>query len=62
MKHQRPVVKDDDVGKWERMARLVASKPVNLTGVITDRLSLDDAEEGFQRVIKGESGKILFTP
>jgi threonine dehydrogenase-like Zn-dependent dehydrogenase len=44
------------------MARLVASKRVNLTGVITDRLPLDEAEEGFQRVIKGQSGKVLFTP
>jgi threonine 3-dehydrogenase len=49
-------------GTWERMARLVASKRVNLTGVITDRLPLDKAEEGFQRVMKGESGKVLFMP
>jgi threonine 3-dehydrogenase len=49
-------------GTWERMARLVASKRVNLTGVITDRLPLDNAEEGFQRVMKGQSGKVLFTP
>lgn len=49
-------------GTWERMARLVASKRVNLTGVITDRLPLDKAEEGFQRVLKGESGKVLFIP
>jgi threonine 3-dehydrogenase len=49
-------------GTWERMARLVASKRVNLTGVITDRLPLDKAEEGFQRVMKGESGKVLFIP
>jgi threonine 3-dehydrogenase len=47
---------------WERMARLVAGKRVNLIGVITDRLRLDDAEEGFQRIIKGLSGKVLFTP
>jgi len=40
----------------------VASKRVNLTGVITDRLPLDKAEEGFQRVMKGESGKVLFIP
>jgi len=49
-------------GTWERMVSLVANKRVNLTGVITDRLSLDEAEEGFQRVMKGESGKVLFTP
>ncbi|MGD0550750.1 MAG: alcohol dehydrogenase catalytic domain-containing protein [Candidatus Bathyarchaeia archaeon] len=49
-------------GTWERMARLVSSKRVNLTGVITDRLPLDNAEKGFQRVLKGQSGKVLFTP
>jgi threonine 3-dehydrogenase len=49
-------------GTWERMVRLVASKRVNLTGVITDRLPLDKADEGFQRVMKGQSGKVLFTP
>jgi threonine 3-dehydrogenase len=49
-------------GTWERMARLVTSKRVNLTGVITDRLPLDKADEGFQRVMKGQSGKVLFTP
>ena len=49
-------------GTWERMARLVASKRVNLTGVITDRLPLDKAEDGFQRIMKGQSGKVLFTP
>lgn len=49
-------------GTWERMTSLVANRRVNLTGVITDRLPLEKAEDGFQRVIKGESGKVLFTP
>ena len=49
-------------GTWERMASLVANKRVNLRGVITDRLPLEKAEDGFQRVMKGESGKVLFTP
>jgi len=49
-------------GTWERMMSLVGSKRVNLTAVITDRLPLERAEEGFQRVMKGESGKVLFTP
>jgi threonine 3-dehydrogenase len=49
-------------GTWERMVSLVASKRVNLTAVITDRLPLEKAEEGFQRVFRGESGKVLFTP
>ena len=49
-------------GTWERMASLLANKRVNLTKVITDRLSIEKAEEGFQRVFKGESGKVLFIP
>jgi threonine 3-dehydrogenase len=49
-------------GTWARMTRLVASKRVNLTGVITDRLPLDKSEERFQRVMRGESGKVLFIP
>jgi threonine 3-dehydrogenase len=49
-------------GTWERMVSLVGSKRINPSCVITDRLSLERAEEGFQRVIRGESGKVLFTP
>jgi len=49
-------------GTWERMVNLVGSKLVKPSGVITDRLQLDSAETGFQRVIKGESGKVIFTP
>ena len=49
-------------GTWERMANLVGSKRVSPSGVITDRLPLEMAEEGFQRVIRGESGKVIFTP
>jgi threonine dehydrogenase-like Zn-dependent dehydrogenase len=44
------------------MLNLVASKRVMPSAVITDRLPLDSAERGFQMVIKGESGKVLFTP
>jgi threonine dehydrogenase-like Zn-dependent dehydrogenase len=49
-------------GTWERMVNLVGSKLIKPSGVITDRLQLDSAETGFQRVIKGESGKVIFTP
>ncbi len=49
-------------GTWERMVNLVGSKLVKPSGVITDRLQLDEAENGFQRVIRGESGKVIFTP
>ena len=49
-------------GTWERIASLVANRRVNLTGVITDRLPLEKAEDGFQRVMEGESGKVLFAP
>ena len=49
-------------GTWERMASLVAKKRIDLTKVITDRLPIERAEEGFQRVFNGESGKVLFVP
>jgi threonine 3-dehydrogenase len=49
-------------GTWERVVSLVGSKRINPSGVITDRLPLERAEDGFQRVIKGESGKVIFTP
>jgi threonine 3-dehydrogenase len=49
-------------GTWERMASLLAKKRIDLTRVITDRLPLEKAEDGFQRVMRGESGKVLFTP
>jgi len=49
-------------GTWERMATLVASNKIKPSAVITDRLSLEKAEEGFQRVIRGESGKVIFIP
>jgi threonine 3-dehydrogenase len=49
-------------GTWERMVNLVASKKVTPSAVITDRLPLEKAEEGFQRVIRGESGKVIFIP
>ena len=49
-------------GTWDRMVSLVASKKVTPSAVITDRLPLEKAEEAFQRVIKGESGKVVFKP
>jgi threonine 3-dehydrogenase len=49
-------------GTWERMVTLVESKKINPSAVVTDRLPLDRAEDGFQRVMKGNSGKVVFTP
>jgi len=49
-------------GTWERMASLVANNRIDLTKVVTDRLPLEKAEDGFQRVFRGESGKVLFIP
>jgi threonine 3-dehydrogenase len=49
-------------GTWERMATLVGSNKIKPSAVITDRLPLEKAEEGFQRVIRGESGKVIFIP
>jgi threonine 3-dehydrogenase len=49
-------------GTWDRMVSLVASKKVTPSAVITDRLPLEKGEEAFQRVIRGESGKVIFKP
>lgn len=47
---------------WERMAKLVKEKRVDLLSVVTHRLPLDRVEEGFQAMLKGEAVKVLLTP
>jgi len=44
------------------MVSLVASKKVTPSAVITDRMPLEKGEEAFQKVIRGESGKVIFKP
>jgi len=47
---------------WDRVQRLVSDKKINLTSVISHRLPLDKAEEGFQMIMKGEASKIILLP
>ncbi len=47
---------------WDRVQRLVSDKKVNLTSVISHKLPLDQAEEGFQMIMKGEASKIILLP
>jgi threonine dehydrogenase-like Zn-dependent dehydrogenase len=47
---------------WRRAITLMASGRVDVEPVITHRLPLDRAEEGFQLALKKEAGKILFAP
>jgi 2-desacetyl-2-hydroxyethyl bacteriochlorophyllide A dehydrogenase len=47
---------------WRRAIALMASGRVDVEPVITHRLPLERAEEGFQLALKKEAGKILFAP
>lgn len=47
---------------WDRMSRIVANKRVDLTKVVTHRLPLERADEGFRSIIEGKAGKVLLLP
>jgi len=47
---------------WFRVQRLVEDKKIDLTSVVTHKLPLDKAEEGFQLIMKGEASKVLLLP
>ena len=47
---------------WHRMRGLLASGAVDLTPLITHRLSLDSFQEGFDAMLSGESGKVILRP
>jgi len=47
---------------WERMAKLVKEKRVDLLSIITQRLPLDKADKGFQAMLRGKAVKVLLTP
>lgn len=47
---------------WERMSKLVQHKRVDLMKVVTHRLPLEKADEGFQLTIEGKAGKVLLIP
>jgi len=47
---------------WDRVQRLVTRGLVDLKSVITHRMPLEKAEEGFQLLQKGEASKIILAP
>ena len=49
-------------GTWDRVQRLVSDKKIDLASVITHKLPLDKAEEGFQLIMNGKASKIILLP
>jgi threonine 3-dehydrogenase len=49
-------------GTWDKVARMVSDKKIDVTQVITHRLPLDKADIGFQLLLKGEASKIVLLP
>ncbi len=49
-------------GTWDRVQRLVTDKKIDLTSVISHKLPLEKAEEGFQLIMKGEASKVILLP
>ncbi len=47
---------------WDRVQRLVSDKKIDLTSVISHKLPLEKAEEGFQLIMKGEASKVVLLP
>jgi len=47
---------------WDRVQRMVTRGLVDLRSVLTHKLPLEKAEEGFQILLKGEGSKIVLTP
>ena len=50
------------VQQWKRGLNLLASGRLDVEGIITHRLPLTRAEEGFQLATKQEAAKVLFVP
>jgi len=47
---------------WDRMSKLVKDRRVDLASVVSHKLPLIKADEGFQAIIRGEAVKVLLTP
>ena len=47
---------------WDKVSRMVSDKKIDITQVITHKLPLEKAEEGFQLLMKGEASKIVLIP
>jgi len=51
-----------DAQTWSRVITLLASDLLNVEAMITHKLPLNKAEEGFQLAINKEAAKVVFTP
>jgi threonine dehydrogenase-like Zn-dependent dehydrogenase len=51
-----------DTQTWSRVITLLASDLLDVEAMITHKLPLDEAEQGFQLALKKEAAKVLFTP
>ncbi|MBS7650517.1 MAG: alcohol dehydrogenase catalytic domain-containing protein [Candidatus Bathyarchaeia archaeon] len=47
---------------WDRVQRLVTRRLIDLKTVITNKLPLEKAEEGFQLLLEGKASKIILNP
>jgi len=47
---------------WDRVQRLVTRGLVDLKSVVTHQLPLEEAEDGFQLLLKGEASKVILNP
>jgi threonine 3-dehydrogenase len=51
-----------DAQTWTRVLGLLSSGLLDVEAMITHKLPLDEAEQGFQLALKKEAAKVLFTP
>ena len=51
-----------DAQTWTRVLDLLSSGLLDVEAMITHKLPLDEAEQGFQLALKKEAAKVLFTP
>ncbi len=47
---------------WITTSRLLSTKKLDPSPVITHRIKLDEFEKGFEAMISGESGKVVMFP
>lgn len=51
-----------DAQTWTRVLGLLSSGLLDVEAMITHKLPLDEAEQGFQLAINKEAAKVVFTP
>ncbi len=47
---------------WNKVQKLISGQKIDLTSVITHKLPIEKAEEGFQLIMKGEASKVILIP